>query len=230
LNDAWAGDSLTFWLSAALAFLIAGSIVAVDCWRWNSREFTYSTYPVLRDPFGLLFCAAFGALAAIVFAYAQHDPDSWLASTVTLKSSNPLARGALIGASVMVIVRSKVLQLGESGTEFGVEFFYVRGRDALLRRLRARQSREKSMLLRRYADLINRSADLPTDLDRHVRDVLRGETKRMATYDEEWRKAVRPSRAFAISDPLWINYNQAQTRTAIDFIGVRAVRQWFDGQ
>jgi hypothetical protein len=110
----------------------------------------YSTYPVLRDPIGVLFCAILGLVATITFAFAQYAPDSWFGSMVTLKTENMLAQGALVGGSVMIIVRSKLLQLGSGGGDLGLEFFYLRGREAVLRRLRRRQANAKTRLIRDY--------------------------------------------------------------------------------
>lgn len=230
MNAAWIGDPITFGVSALIAFSIASLVIALDCWRQNSSEFLYSTYPVFRDPWGVLFCVAFGAVAVAAFAYVQYDGNSWLAEAMTLKVTHPLARGALVGISVMIVVRSKVQQLSKDAGDFGLEFAYLRAREIVLRRLRRRRSNEKAEFIRDYLPKIMRMESFPEELDLRMRELLRDEAKRLQAYERQRDSTTKPSKAFAADDILWTTYYKTLTRNAVDFVGIRDVKDWVDTQ
>jgi len=230
MNHDWINDPVTFGAGALIAFSIGCLVIALDCWRQNSSEFLYSTYPVLRDPWGVLFCVTFGLVAACAFAYVQYDRNSWLAEAMTLRSDNALARGAFVGISVMIIVRSKVLQLSKDAGDFGLEFAYLRGREVVLRRLRRRQANAKNDFIRDYLSRIMRIGDYPDELDRRVNELLRGEATRLEAYAKQRDGTTKPMKPFAADDILWMSYYKILTRNAADFIGIRDVREWVDSQ
>jgi hypothetical protein len=230
MSIGWIDDPVMFSTAALIAFSIGCLVIALDCWRQNSSEFLYSTYPVLKDPWGVLFCVVFGLIAAGAFAYVQYDRHSWLADAMTLKAENPLARGALVGFSVMIIVRSKVLQLSKDAGDLGLEFAYLRGREIVLRRLRRRQANEKNDFIPEYLPKIMRIDPYPEELDRRVNELLRGEASRLDAYGKQRDSTARPAKPFAADDTLWITYYKILTRNAADFVGIRDVREWIDSQ
>jgi hypothetical protein len=228
MSASWLDYPITFVLSALIAFSIGSLVIALDCWRQNSSEFLYSTYPVFGDPWGVLFCVAFGLIAAGAFVYVQYDPHSWLADAITLKVENPLARGALVGISVMIIVRSKVLQLSKDAGDFGLEFIYLRGREIVLRRLRRRRANEKLDFIRGYLPRMMRIESYPEELDQRMTDLLATEIKRLEVYGRQRDSTTTPNKPFATDDALWMQYYRTLTRNAVDFVGIRAVKEWLD--
>jgi hypothetical protein len=226
----WIGDPITFGISASIAFLIGSLVIPLDCWRQNSSEFLYSTYPIFKDIWGVSFCAGFGLLAAGAFAYVQYDADSWLADAMTLRASNPQARGALVGISVMVIVRSKVLQLSKDAGDFGLEFAYLRGREMVLRRLRRRRANEKDAFIGSYLQRIMRIEAYPDELNERMQELQRDEVKRLEAYQKQRDSVPRPTNPFATDDSVWMSHYRALTRNAVNFVGIRDVREWVDSQ
>jgi hypothetical protein len=60
-----------------------------------------------------------------------------------------------------------------------------------------------------------RSSDFTFELDLHVRDLLRGDAKRLEAYGKQRDGTATPNKAFAAGDPLWIIFYKAQAQARV---------------
>jgi len=210
--------------AAALAFVTAAAVVALDCWRQNSAEFSYSTHPVLLDAVGLAFCSACGFIAVSAFLYIESNHSSWIAKLIPISADSPFAGALVVGVSVMVIIRSKIFQLGKDSGDFGLEFLYQLAREGVLARLRRRRANEKGRFVVAAMPKIAGMANFAEELDNRLRDLLRD--KRLETYRKERGAIAPPDRGFAAADPLWNIYYKTLLRNAVDFAGIGPIEEW----
>jgi hypothetical protein len=95
----------------ALAFAVAVAAVFFDC--YTSLEKTLplrvpgsiiTTHPAI-----LALCAVCGVIAAVAYTLTDWTGGDVVSTIITLKTENPLLRGIVVGAMVLVLIRSSFL-------------------------------------------------------------------------------------------------------------------------
>jgi hypothetical protein len=119
-------------IGALEAFIVALGVVALDCYnnvKAALRHVTVPLHTVLASWVVWTLCGLF-AVGAFVYS-ANASSDNWISQALSLGATNNFVRGMTVGASVLLLVRSKVMSVGSS--EDGLEFAYNMGRAWILK-------------------------------------------------------------------------------------------------
>jgi hypothetical protein len=210
-------------LSTLLAFLVGGVTTYFDCYSTLTARIMRvpSTFATNRwIIFLAVICGDIAALACWLTAGAK---DSAIATILTLKADDPW-RGAVVGASVLILIRSKLLNIKDSPA--GGDYIYTLGRDIAIQDVNSRWSVVRTSFQNRnitaaladpqfqaqIVDLINTNIQArPDDFKKRVNDAVATVTGK------------RPPGVFNAADAVWGVYYRALMGVALDACGPEVV-------
>lgn len=211
------------WAGCAVAFLVALIAIYVDCYQRLSK--TYPNVPLqFFTSWAILFLAGISAIvAAAAFTATDGQGKSTIDKLLSLSIENPYGRGFAVGATVLVLIRSKLFQL--QGGDFGGEFFYSFGREkalssVILRWLEWRDAFILSVLPRTFTTpnyddtmLDRMKAIAAAASDAEYRAKVEGQIRQV--------EAAKPTTPVNATDPVWILYYRTLTRMTLEVCGRR---------
>jgi H+/Cl- antiporter ClcA len=109
-----------------LAFLCAVAAILVDCHVALTQRLKRVPIAVLKTPEAWVLCIVCGVVAGIAYHFTSNQGNTFLDAVLGLDQKNPVLRGACVGLTVLVLIRSKVFAL--KGADVGGEYFYDWGR------------------------------------------------------------------------------------------------------
>jgi hypothetical protein len=112
--------------SAALAFFVGGLMTYVDCYQTMTSRIIRAPSTFLANPWVICLSLFCGALTSVACFIAEAFPDSAINAVRTLKKPAPW-RGFIVGASVLLLIRSYLFNIKDS--PIGGDFLYQLGRD-----------------------------------------------------------------------------------------------------
>ncbi len=126
------------WLSAlsdSLAFVVGGLTAYFDCFGTLAARVGRVPETFASNPFVIGLALACGGIAALACRISGQHADSVFGTVLTLRATDPY-RGFVVGASVLVLLRSKLFNIQDS--PFGGDYLYVLARDAAIQKVDGR--------------------------------------------------------------------------------------------
>ena len=205
-----------------LAFVIAAAAVYFDAYMNLAKSLLRVPGVTVVHPSILALCALCGAVARIAYGLTDPTGTDVISTAVTLKAQNPLLRGVAVGATVLVLLRSKLFNIQDSG--FGGEAVYTLLRSLAMQAVNDYRTRKRD----RFLDLnINAAFAIPTYFFRLQHQIEASLTTRPPEYQKRVRDeivAVRPNAPRSPmnrNDPDWENYYRSFTGICFDYCGPR---------
>lgn len=215
-------------VGAIEAFLTASVVVGFDCQNNVNSTLRVGTIAVYRVKVAYFVWSLCGAAAALAFLLSASDTsESWVNQALSLGAQNNYARGFAVGASVLVLIRSKVLTAG--GSDIGGEYFYNLGRIAILRAVTRKRALEREDFLRAGAATMLEIADFENKLIGFVNTLMIGEpeTDRKSLADQLRQiQSGKPQGAFDAASPDWQRYYRNLAGVAVDYCGAADIAGW----
>jgi hypothetical protein len=138
-----------------------------------------SLHTVLASWVVWTLCGLF-AVGAFVYS-ANASSDNWISQALSLGATNNFVRSVTVGASILLLVRSKVMSVGNS--EVGLEFAFNMGRAWILKSYNNKRVIAKNKFLMDKIGSLMAKQNYERGLIQFVRDL-------MAADPEATRKAV----------------------------------------
>jgi hypothetical protein len=106
-----------------LAFATAAAAVFFDAYTNLAKSLLRVPGVIVIHYSILMLCALCGAFACVAYGFTDPTGTDVISTAITLKAQNPLLRGIAVGGTVLVLLRSKLFNIQDSG--FGGEFIYT---------------------------------------------------------------------------------------------------------
>jgi hypothetical protein len=215
-------------LGGLLAFLLAVVTVLYDCHVSIQERLKRVPMPIFRTPQAIGFAIVCGVVAVVAFGFTDDRGDTLVDAVLGLKLSNPLARGAAVGLTVLVLIRSKLSSF--KGAEIGGELIYNAGRAAVMQSLNSKWRAYKSRFNRLNLESALATPDYENRILTELREALRVQPEDFRTFVETQIKNVVPNRPQPPLDPSrpdWQAYYRTLTNLALDYAGPTVFEGWF---
>ena len=169
-----------------------------------------------------------GILASIGYSFTTDQGNTTLIDTILgLQVKDPLLRGLSVGATVLVLIKSKVLSI--KGTEIGGELLYGWGRTLSVRSINDKWLGQKNSFVKTNLEKALTLSDFEKQISQQVTD-------RIKTEDEEFRTKAntaftaiqrqRPSGSFEPKSNDWKDYYRDLMRWALEYGGSDSMLGW----
>lgn len=176
---------------------------------------------MIIHPAILALCMLCGVIACVAYALTDPKGGDVVSTALTLKAQNPLLRGFVVGATVLVLLRSRLFNTQDSG--FGGEAIYTLLRSLAIQSVNDYATRQRD----RFLDL-NIDAAFALGVIYFLR--LQGTIERsIASRAPEYQSRVRDQIAAVTStapktqmnhnDPDWESFYRAYTGICFDYCG-----------
>jgi hypothetical protein len=203
-----------------LAFATAAAAVFFDAYTNLAKSLPHVPGDIARRPAILILCGLCGAVACIAYGLTDPSGNDVISTVLTLKTQNPLLRGVAVGATVLILLRSKLFNIQDSG--FGGEAIYILLRSLAMQAVNDYRTTQRDQFL----DLnIDAAFAIPNYFFRLQHQIDASSITRPAEYQTRVRDeiaAVRPNAPTARmsrNDPDWENYYRSYTGICFDYCG-----------
>jgi len=223
---AWSLQQLPAILGSLLAFSCAVVSILVDCHVTLAQRLKRVPISVARTREAWLLSSACGLVALIAYRFTSNQGTTFLDTVLGLQQRNPILRGAVVGLTILVLIRSKVLSL--KGADVGGEFFYGWGRSSVMRALNSRWRNYKNRYTSANLDRAFATQDFQNRLLDQLRQALQVEDEEFRVFVESQMKDVtqnRPADPVDPNSPRWKTYYRTLINLGLDYAGP-AVFDW----
>ena len=214
-------------IGAVLALVLAVATVLYDCHVAVRDRLKRVPLIIFKVPAALALSAACGLTAIIAFCFTDGKGDTLVDSVLGLQQPNAVLRGAIVGLTVLVLIRSKISSF--KGAEIGGELIYNSCRtwvmQSLNRQWRAYKAKFNQINLPSAMAFQDYEGRLLTEL----RDSLRTQTEDFRDFVESQVRNVqqgRPQTAFNPAQLEWQTYYRTLTTLALDYSGPDMFEGW----
>jgi hypothetical protein len=174
-----------------LAFATAATAVFIDAYANLAKSLLHVPGSIVRRPAILILCGLCGGVACVAYGLTDATGTDVISAAITLKAKNPLLRGLAVGATVLVLLRSKLFNIQESG--FGGEAIYTLLRSVAMQAVNDYRTRQRD----RFLDLnIDAAFAIPNYFFRLQHQIDASLTTRPPEYQKRVRDeitAVKPN-------------------------------------
>jgi hypothetical protein len=204
-----------------LAFATAGTAVLFDAYT-NLAQRLLRAPPgvIVVHPAILALCGLCGAVACVAYGLTDPTRTDVVSTALTLKAQNPLLRGLAVGATVLILFRSKLFNIQDSG--FGGEAIYTLLRSLAIQAVNDYSTRQRD----RFLDLnIDAAFLLPNCFFRLQQTIDRSIESRSPEYQNRVRDRIAaviptaPKSQMSRNDPDWENYYRSYSGICFDYCG-----------
>ncbi len=177
----------------------------------------------------LLVSVGCGAIAAVACWLSGTNPDGVLSTILTVKTSDPW-RGLVVGASVLILLRSKLFNIQDSpfGGDFLYRFFQTNAVQDVNRKWFAMKKRFKEQTI----DAALEISTFKADIDAAVAIWIENRPQKLKdSIDDKLKhlRSKRPTAVFAAADPAWKVHYLGLIDVALDAGGPVELRRSFAG-
>ena len=214
-------------LGMLLAFLLAVVTVLYDCHVSIQERLKRVPMPIYRTPQAIGFSIICGIVAAIAFSFTDDTGNTLVDSVLGLKLVNPVARGAAVGLTVLVLIRSKLSSF--KGAEIGGELVYNAGRVLVMQALNSRWRAYKSKFNKLNLDTALATPAYQERLLTELRESLRIQPEDFRSFVESQIQNVLQNKPQTTFDPKgsdWQAYYRTLTNLALDYSGPAVFEEW----
>lgn len=207
-------------IGGAIAFVAAVAATFLDCYFTLARSLPRVPGLILfhRGILGLTVLC--GIIALLAFWLTDPNGTDVISTAITLKQSNPVLRGLAVGAMVLVIIRSKLFNVQDSG--LGGEAIYTELRSLALQSVNDTRTQQRTAFLNLNT---NAAFAIPTyfvQLEATITAAMMTKTPELKQRAKDEIKAVRanmPATPMSSADPAWQNYYLSMTGICFDYCG-----------
>jgi hypothetical protein len=203
-----------------LAFLGAAAATAWDCYTTLAQRIARVPGFIVAHFGVLVLCVICGLIAALAFAYTDPKGGDVVSTALTLKIEAPVWRGLAVGATVLVLLRSRLFNMGNTG--FGGEAVFTLFRDLAIQSVNDRRTIYRDRFLTQNAAAAFAIPNYFTNLEALINNSIlaRAPEYRQRAKDEMKEvKSGQPTTPLSQTDPLWDAYYRAMTGICYDYCG-----------
>ena len=203
-----------------LALLAAGAATAWDCKTVLAQATGRVPSFMVIHPGVVILCSLCGIIAALAYNFTDPNGGDVVSTALTLKIANPVWRGVMVGVTILVLLRSKLFNAGNSG--FGGEAIYTFFRDIVTASVNARHGIYRNRFLTQNEAaafaMMNYFTNLEAEINRSI-TYCKPEYQQKAKDELKAVKSGQPTTAASQADPLWDAYYRAMTGICYDYCG-----------
>jgi hypothetical protein len=210
-----------------IAFLAAAVATFLDCYFTLAKSLPRIPALILVHP-GILFLSALcGACAVLAFAFTDPSGNDVISTAITLRQTNPLLRGLAVGAMVLVLIRSKLFNVQESG--LGGEVIYTLLRTLSLQSVNDTRTRQRNTFLNANFDAAFAIPNYFTQLEATITAAMQTrplEIKQRAADELKAVKANAPAPPMDKANPAWGDFYHSMTGICFDYCGPAVLKTY----
>ncbi len=210
-----------------LAFAAAAIATVLDCYFTMAKSLPRVPGLILVHPGILLLATLCGAVAVLAFAVADPAGGDVISTAITLKQANPILRGLAVGGMVLVLIRSKLFNVQDSG--LGGEAIYTLLRSLALQAVNDTKTQQRTAFLNAN---IAAAFAIPTyfnQLENTIATAMQVRTPELRQRAADEVKAVKtniPATPMAQDDTAWCNYYFSMTGICFDYCGPAVLKSF----
>jgi len=185
--------------------------------------------PIYRIPQAIVLAVVCGGIAAVAFQFTDGTGSSVIDNVLGFSQSNPYLRGACVGLTVLVLIRSKLSSV--KGAEIGGELAYNGGRVWVMQALNSKWQTKKSEFNRRNQQKALARSDYEIQLVEQLRQAITIQSEEYRSFVDSQIKNLQQSRpkGDVVKDRTdWQTYYRTLTNLALDYAGPSVFRGWTD--
>lgn len=208
-----------------LAFAAAALATFLDCYFTLAKSLPRVPGLILANPGILGLSALCGAFAALAFGLTDPAGTDVVNTAITLKQDNPIMRGLPVGATVLVILRSKLFNVQDSG--LGGEAIYTLLRSLALQSVNDARTQQRNAFLNANIDA---AFNIPTYFTQLENTITASMQTKPAELKQRAADEIRAVRGNAPAPPMdraneeWCIYYYSMTGICFDYCGPSVLR------
>lgn len=202
----------------ALAFAVGGLTTYFDYYDKFTQAVGRLPIAFRANPIVLAVSVGCGAIAAALCAITA-NPENVFSTVLTLKAPDPW-RGAVVGASVLILLRSKFLNIQDS--PFGGDRLYRFFQENAVQDVADRWSQTKKAFKSKNTAGALADPTFEQDVSGDLSRWIQNRPPALQAYVNNGRQTLsgnRPAGAFNAADPVWQTYYRALLDLAFDAAG-----------
>jgi hypothetical protein len=210
-----------------LAFAAAAIATFLDSYFTMAKSLPRVPGLILAHPGILALSALCGACAVLAFALTDPSGNDVISTAITLKQTNPILRGLAVGAMVLVIIRSKLFNVHDSG--LGGEAIYTLLRSLALQSVNDTRTQQRTAFLNTNIDAAFAIPTYFTQLENTIAAAMRvrsTELQQRAADEVRAVKANVPALPVDQTNAAWSNYYYSMTGICFDYCGPAVLRSF----
>lgn len=217
--------SLVLWiLSASLALVVGAIITYLDCYATLTNRVGRVPGAFVKNPLVIGLALLCGVIAAIACYISDVCPKSIVGNVLALNAPDPV-RGLVVGASVLILIRSKLLNIKDS--PFGGDYIYQLGRDIAIHDVNNKWTIVRMRFQTRNIDIALNDAAFEQNIIQLIRSNIQARPEAFQARVITVISTVtgnRPTIAFSPSAIEWRVYYRALMGVALDACGPNVVK------
>jgi energy-converting hydrogenase Eha subunit C len=200
------------------AFAAAAIATFLDCYFTMAKSLPRVPGLILVNRGILGLTVLCGGFAVLAFALTDPAGNDVVSTAITLKQTNPLLRGLAVGGMVLVIIRSKLFNVQDSG--FGAEAIYTLLRSLALQSVNDTRTQQRNAFLNANIAAAFAIQDYFTQLENTINQSMKTKSAELKQrYMDEVRsvKANVPGPPIDQGNAQWRNYYYSMTGICFDY-------------
>jgi hypothetical protein len=209
-------------MAMCLAFTVGATVTYLDCYSTLANRVGRVAGSFVANPAILALCAACGLIAASVCWATSGEQANAVSRVLTLTAPDPW-RGVAVGLSVLVLIRSKIANLGEKN--LGLDYAYDLARDLAIQNVNNRWTVTRSTFQTRNMGAALADPQFEAKLTALITITITAQPPASQAHVQSTLASVtakRPAQAFSATDPVWQMYYR--TLIGLDACGPGVIR------
>jgi hypothetical protein len=210
-----------------LAFIAAAAATFLDCYFTMAKSLPRVPGLILAHPGILALSALCGACAVLAFAVTDPSGNDVISTAITLKQTNPILRGLAVGAMVLVIIRSKLFNVQDSG--LGGEAIYTLLRSLALQSVNDTRTQQRTTFLNANIGAAFAIPTYFTQFEATIAVAMQVRSPELKQRAAEEVKAVKdsvPKPPMVQANANWSNYYYSMTGICFDYCGPAVLKSY----
>ncbi len=215
----WPADA-----AMCLAFAVGAAVTYLDCYSTLTNRVGRVPGSFVANPFILALCAACGLIAAGVCWATSGGQTNAFSKVLTLTAPDPW-RGATVGLSVLVLIRSKIANFGEKN--LGFDYAYDLARDLAIQNVNNKWTVTRFTFQTKNIEAALADPQFEANLTALIETNITAQPPASQARIQSTLAAVtakRPAQAFNAADPVWQVYTRTLIGVGLDACGPRVIR------
>jgi len=210
-------------LAIAFAFLVGALTTYFDCYSTLASRIGRVPGTFGSNPLVIGLAVLCGALAAGACWLSGRDRSGVINTVLSLQAPDPW-RGVVVGASVLVLIRSKLFNVQDS--PFGGDYLYQLGRETAIQDVNVKWTKVRTRFQNDHISLALRDPQFEAKVVPLITANIRARPAAFQSRVSAEVSAVmgnRPTTIFSPTDPAWDIYYRALIGVALDASGPAAL-------
>lgn len=210
-----------------LAFAAAAIATVLDSYFTMSKSLPRVPGIIIAHRAIIWLAILCGGCAVLAFALTDPAGNDVISTAITLKQSNPILRGIAVGAMVLVLLRSKLFNVQDSG--LGGEAIYTLLRSLALQSVNDTRTQQRTTFLNANISAAFAIPNYFMQLESTITAAMRvrsAELQQRAADEVKAVKANIPTTPMAQTDVAWSNYYHSMTGICFDYCGPAVLKSF----